>query len=216
VLLAAMVTSVNAIWALISMGLTAGLFVPLFLRWYWPRLTGYGFAMGTGVGILAALVFDAWLSLPLHISFPTIVGFSLVGSIVTSLLTAPARDDVLIRFWRQINPWGLWGAVEAKSRMRSVMTQDAIRSRQMEKVSDMVALFFSVPFQLTVLLGAMAFIFHDWGKFGFCAMSATFCAAGLYFFWYRNLKPTAQCEEEDRYYDALDADVEKPVAHENA
>jgi hypothetical protein len=28
---------------------------------------------------------------------------------------------------------------------------------------------------------------------------------GLYFFWYRNLKSTAECEAEDKHYEALDA-----------
>ena len=35
-------------------------------------------------------------------------------------------------------------------------------------------------------------------------------AAGLYFFWFRNLKPTAQCLEEDAEYDEEHA---KPAAH---
>ncbi|MBW2526651.1 MAG: sodium:solute symporter, partial [Deltaproteobacteria bacterium] len=64
--LAAIVPNINVIWQLVTMGIGAGLFVPLFLRWYWPRFNGYGFAAGTGAGIIGALVFNAALALPLY------------------------------------------------------------------------------------------------------------------------------------------------------
>jgi Na+/proline symporter len=219
VLLAAIVPNINQIWGLITMGLGAGLFIPLFLRWYWPGFTGYGFAAGTGTGILAALVFDAALGLPLYISFPTILGCSLVASVGTSMVTPRAGDEVLVRFWEQINPWGLWGNIESKARMRGRLSDEDLRARQWERMNDGISLFFSVSFQFSILLAAMSFVFHDWTKFGFFASTSVVSGVGLYFFWYRNLKSTEQCLEEDAHYDELAAEEEAardPVAEPTA
>ena len=206
VLLAAIVPNINKVWGLITMGLGAGLFVPLFLRWYWPGFTGYGFAVGTASGILAALVFDAALGWPMYMAFPTIIGCALVGSVGTSLFTPRASDDVLVRFWEQINPWGMWGEIASKARSRGNLSEEDLRDRQWERLNDGIALFFSISFQFSILLSAMSFVFHDWNKFGFFAAAAVISTGGLYFFWYRNLKSTEQCLEEDAMYDELAAE----------
>ncbi len=203
-MLAAIVPDINQIWGLITMGLGAGLFVPLFLRWYWPGLTGYGFAVGTASGIVAALVFDASLGWPLYMSFPTIIACALVGAVATSFVTPRASEEVLVRFWEQINPWGMWGDIALKARIRGNLSQEELRARDWERINDGIALFFSVSFQFSILISAMAFVFHDWTKFGFFASTSTVSAAGLYFFWYRNLKSTEQCLEEDAYYEGED------------
>ena len=208
VLLAAIVPNINQIWGLITMGLGAGLFVPLFLRWYWPGLTGYGFAVGTASGIVAALLFDATLGWPLYMSFPTIITCAFVGAVGTSFVTPRANEDVLVRFWEQINPWGMWGDIALKARIRGNLSQETLQARDWERINDGIALFFSVSFQFSILLSAMSFVFHDWTKFGFFASTSAVSVAGLYFFWYRNLKSTEQCLEEDAQYESEDATSE--------
>lgn len=101
VLLASLVPNINQIWGLLTMGLGAGLFVPNFLRWYWPRFNGYGFAIGTGVGIVAGLTFNAVLDLPLYIAFPSVVAVSTLGSIVGTLATPATEKKVLMKFLLQ-------------------------------------------------------------------------------------------------------------------
>ena len=110
---AAIVPNINKIWGLITMGIGAGMFVPGFLRWYWPRFNGYGFAVGTAAGMLAALIFQAGLDWPLYLSFPTVIGSAFVGAVGTSLLTRPTDDSILVRFVVQINPWGFLAQVHA-------------------------------------------------------------------------------------------------------
>lgn len=203
VFLASVVPSINKIWGLITMGLGAGLFVPLALRWYWPRLNGYGFAAGTGGGIVAALVVKAMMNEPLYVSFPIIVVTALVASVGVSLMTAPTPEKILVRFWHQINPWGFWGKYAAKAAEEGLVDAEAGQKRALERYSDMVGLAVSIPFQISLLMAAMAFVFHDWKHFSMFMAAAVVSALGLYYLWYRNLKSAAECEEEDQYFGQL-------------
>ncbi|MEM9189580.1 MAG: sodium:solute symporter [Myxococcota bacterium] len=202
VALAAVVPNINSIWGLLTMGLGAGLFVPLFLRWYWPRFNGYGFAAGTGGGIVAALVFNAALGWPLYLSFPTIVGTALVASVVTTWLTPPPDDEVLAEFYQQINPWGFWGRIGSLAQKMGLLTKEQELARTWEKINDAIAVVLAVPFQLALLLGGMAVMFHDWTKFTFFGLVALVSGVGLYFFWYRNLRSETECEADDEVFEA--------------
>jgi SSS family solute:Na+ symporter len=213
---AAVVPNINQIWGLVTMGIGAGLFVPLFLRWYWPRFNGYGFAAGTGAGIVAALIFKALLDLPLYQSFPTIIGCALVASVVGTYLSAPVSESVLVDFWVRINPWGTWGRIADRARKLGKMSKEERLQRTIENLYDWVALCFAVPFQLCLLLGGMSFIFHDWKKVAFFALGAVFSGIGLYFFWYRNLKSEEQCKKEDEYYASLKKEAAAAAADEAA
>ena len=195
--LAAIVPSIDKVWNLITMGLGAGLFVPLFLRWYWPRFNGYGFAIATGVGIVTGLIYNQAFEWPLYYAFPATVGTGFIASVVGALMTSPVSDDVLTRFCLQTNPGGLWERYRKLAVDRGWLTREKSAERLIERLNDMIAVFMSVPFQVSVLLAAMALVFHDWTKFSFFLIISLFCAVGLYFFWYRNLKTTAQCEAED-------------------
>jgi len=198
--LAAVVPNINQIWGLITMGLGAGLFVPLFLRWYWPRFNGYGFAAGTAAGIVSALIFNAALAWPLYYSFPTIVGCAFLASVVTTLMTPAPDEELLVSFFEQINPWGFWGGVAQRAVETGRITKTQLLERTWERIIDGIALFFSVPFQISLLLGGMALVFHDWTKFTFFLLVAIVCSFGLYFFWYRNLKSPEDCAAEDEKY----------------
>lgn len=201
VILAALVPNINRIWSLITMGLGAGLFVPLFLRWYWPRFNGYGFAAGTGGGIVAALIFQTGLHLPLFYSFPAIVLSALVVSVVGALLTKPVDEDLLTNFWLQINPWGFWGKYADRAQRQGLVTEKDRLKRTIEHLNDVVSLCFAVPFQLCMLLAAMSFVWHAWTKFFMFGSAALLTGLGLYFFWFRNLKEEDECRRDDEIYD---------------
>ena len=211
VLLSAVIPNINSIWGLITTALGPALFIPLFLRWYWPRFNGYGFAFGTGGGILAALVVDLGLGMPLHTGFPTIVVISLATCVVTTLATPAVDDAVLVRFYTQVTPWGFWRRVSDLAIRRGQLTLQEAGAQLQEKVNDAMALFFAVPFQMALLLGGMALVFHDWLKLGFFTAAGGLCGVGLYFFWFRGLKSAARCAEEDeahrrRYGEGFAAD----------
>ena len=197
---AAVVPNINMIWNAITMGLGAGLFVPLFLRWYWPRFNGYGFAAGTAAGMVAALIDKVWLGLPLYTSFPVIVGSAFVVAVVAALVTPPVDDEILVNFFEQVNPWGAWRKYAKMAEDRGMLTEAQGMSRIVESLNDMIALCFAVPFQLCILLASMSFMWHQWTKFSFFFSVTLISLLGLYFFWYKNLKPEQECLAEDEKY----------------
>ena len=207
---AAIVPNINKIWKLITMGLGAGLFVPLFLRWYWPRLNGWGFALGTGAGMVSALVFDAALAWPLYWSFPTIIGCAFAGCVVGSLASAPPDEATLMLFWHQINPWGFWGKTAERAKAAGLVDDKDLLRRLVEKLNDAISVCLSLPFQLGLLLAGMAFVFHDWKKMTFFLIVAALSALGLHFFWFKNLKPDEESIAEDKYFEERDAAVLRP------
>ncbi len=204
VLLATLIEDINEIWGLITMGLGLGLFVPLFLRWYWPRFNGYGFAAGTGCGMVAAIVFRVILKnqgWALYHTFPIILLSAAIGSIVGTLATKPVNEDILVNFYLQINPWGFWGKYADKAVKQGLLTEKEQLKRTIEKLNDAVALCFAVPFQWSILLAAMSFVFHSWEKFAIFGTMSVLCGIGLYFFWFRALKSDEECAKEDEIYD---------------
>ena len=129
-------------------------------------------------------------------------------------MTPKTSDQILVEFWHQINPWGFWGRYIAEAEKQGLVKEKGILERLLEKMNDMVSLAFALPFQIALLLGAMAFVFHDWKKFSFFAVVLVISATGLYFFWYRNLKSTEICEQEDEYFDRKHGKIPDEPANE--
>jgi hypothetical protein len=140
------------------------------------------------------------------------VGCGFVATIAASLLTEKTDEKILIRFWHQINPWGFWGKYEQKAKEKELVTEAAALERQLERLNDVVALAFALPFQLSLLLAGMSFVWHDWKKFAFFMTIMVFTSIGLYFFWYRNLKDDEVSAAEDDYFDDLAFGELAPVA----
>jgi Na+/proline symporter len=195
--LAAVVSNINEIWSLITMGLGAGLFVPLFLRWYWPRFNGYGFAAGAGAAVLAGPVYGRFIEMPLYYSFPATLGTVFSACVIATFLTPKTDDEILARFCAQVNPWGMWTRIRKLAVELGHLEEKERGERFWERVNDGIAVCFAVVFQFTLLIASMSFIFHDWVKFWGFGIAAVIAAVGLYFFWYRNLKGADECDEDD-------------------
>jgi Na+/proline symporter len=204
VVIAMLIPNINTIWDFITMALSAGMFMPLFLRWYWPRYNGWGFAWGTGAGMIAALIAKiSFTSAPLYFTFPSILLASFVVSVVASLMTAPVEDEILTKFFVQVNPFGFWHKYAKKAVETGMISKEENYQNTIEKLNDMISLCLAVPFQFCILLGTMALIFHDWSKFSVFTLISIFCGIGLYFFWFKNLKSHEQCDLEDKKFAKL-------------
>jgi SSS family solute:Na+ symporter len=111
------VSSINQVTMWIVGALYGGYTASNVLKWYWWRLNGHGYFWGMISGIAAALVMTFALpSIPSLIAFQYIIAISLFGCIFGSLLTKPESDEVLMRFYMQVRPWGFWKPVLKKVR----------------------------------------------------------------------------------------------------
>ncbi len=94
------VKNINEIWGWITSSLGAGLLLPILARWYWWRMNGYGFAAGTVVGMVAAVIQRLVApEIPEYFSFVFATVCSLFGMVVGTYLTNPTDESVLLAFY---------------------------------------------------------------------------------------------------------------------
>ena len=176
------ITNINEIWGWITMGIGAGMFIPQVIRWYWWRFNGYGFAIGTAVGMVAAVLTKAFGGpIAEYNSFLIASGSSLVGCILGTYLTPPTESAVLSHFYKVTRPFGFWGSV------RTEIPPDVLNQINEENRRDIIAIFFAVPWQVVLFLTGMMIVMKQWSNvfnlFGLLVV----LSAGLYWFWYRHL-----------------------------
>ena len=176
------ITNINEIWGWITMGIGAGMFIPQVIRWYWWRFNGYGFAIGTAVGMIAAVLTKAFGGpIAEYNSFLIASGSSLVGCIIGTYLTPPTETAVLSHFYKVTRPFGFWGSV------RTEIPTDVMNQINEENRRDIIAIFFAVPWQVVLFLTGMMIVMKQWSNvfnlFGLLVV----LSAGLYWFWYRHL-----------------------------
>ncbi|MDP6821596.1 MAG: sodium:solute symporter, partial [Candidatus Marinimicrobia bacterium] len=130
------ISNINEIWGWITMGIGAGMFIPQVIRWYWWRFNGYGFAIGTAVGMTAAVLTKAFAGpIPEYTSFLIASGSSLAGCILGTLLTPATENSVLENFYKVTRPFGFWSHIRGS-------LPEAVQSKvNQENRRDIIATF---------------------------------------------------------------------------
>ena len=111
------VDSIAKIWNWMMMVLGGGMAVPNVLRWYWWRMNGWGYALGTLVGMLLSVVALFFPDVPVYYVFPLICAASLIASIAVSMATRATDDEILVSFYKSVRPFGLWQRIAAKANL---------------------------------------------------------------------------------------------------
>lgn len=176
------VKNINDIWGWVIMGLMGGLTVPLFLRFYWWRFNGQGFAVGMLFGLASAFIqrivypdmSEIW-------QFIMVLATGGVGCLLGTLLTKPTDTAVLKHFFNTTRPFGLW-----KPFYETMDVETRQKARE-ENKNDLLAVPFVYGWQITLFLWPMLLMVQNWT--GFVVTFSVFCISllGMYFFWYRNL-----------------------------
>ena len=117
VIIGSQVDSIADIWNWIMMVLGAGMAIPNVLRWYWWRMNGWGYSVGTFVGIILSLTILFFPDAPVYYVFPLICVASLLASITVSLATQPVDRDILVSFYRSVRPFGAWKPIREESKL---------------------------------------------------------------------------------------------------
>ncbi len=176
------VKNINDIWEWIAMGYGAGMIVPMFLRFYWWRFTGTGFAVGMAAGLSGAILQRIFLpDIDPRIQFIALLGVGLAGCIFGTYLSRPPQQNILEHFYRTTRPFGFWG------HLKKTVSPQFYADMRKEHRNDIISLPFALGWQICLFLLPMQLILRTWSAFAVTLALFLFCLAGLYFFWYRNL-----------------------------
>lgn len=181
-LLSLNIAHINQIWGWLTMSIGGGLVIPLFARWYWWRLNGWGFAGGMFAGAAASLVqLFGFPGLPEYIIFAWVSGVSLAAMLIITYATPPTAATVLTHFYATTHPFGLWQPV------RSALPREEAEAIKKETRRDLLSVALAVPWQMVLFLSGMTLMMRSWNSFAWLLVSGVLLSAGLYRVWYKNL-----------------------------
>ena len=176
------ITNINEIWGWITMGIGAGMFIPQLIRWYWWRYNGYGYALGTALGMIGAVLTKAFAGqIPEYTSFMIASGSSFFGCILGTYLTEPTDEKVLFNFYKITRPFGFW------NKIRNRLPKETLTNINNENRADIIATFFAVPWQIVLFLTGMMIVLKQWYSLMILLPLFLILSSGLYWFWFRNL-----------------------------
>jgi Na+/proline symporter len=174
--------NINDIWGWLTMGLVGGTMVPTVLRLYWWRFNGSGFALGTLIGLAAALLQRALIPLmPEWQQILYMVAAGLAGSVVATYIRPPTERAVLERFYRTTKPFGLWGP------LKKVLAPEEAAAMTREHKYDLISVPFALFWQISMLMLPLFLIVRQYKVSAITAGILAASLVGLYFFWYRKL-----------------------------
>lgn len=180
-------TSLNDVWGFLTMGFGVGLIVPQFIRWYWWRFNGYGYAGGTILGMITAITIRFVLEdIPEMPSFFLTAAITFVGSIAISYMFPPTSSEDLERFYSTTRPFGFWGPVRVKF-SKEIIAPIAVENRR-----DIVATFFAVPWMLFLGITPMMVVTKQWTYALTCGFILLVLSVVLYFIWYKHLSKSVK------------------------
>ena len=191
------VTSVNEVVVWIVSGLWGGYTASNVLKWYWWRFNGWGYFWGMVTGIAAALGMPSIvkqlpivqqllatysINMEVVFIFPIVVGISLIGCLVGTLVTKPEDDAVLMDFYRRVRPWGFWGPV-----LKKVLAEDPTFKRNEDFFRDMFNIAVGIVWQIALVALPLYVVIREFTRAVLAAGIILATSAILKFTWYDHL-----------------------------
>jgi Na+/proline symporter len=213
------VESINQVTLWIVSSLYGAYAASNILKWYWWRFNGHGYFWGMIAGIAASLIIPwTFPSIEAIMFFPYVLAVSLVGCIVGSLVTRPESDEVLMKFYMQIRPWGFWKPVLLKVREYYPSFEPNKRFKL-----DLFNIVIGVSWQTSLVLVPMSLITKQYPLLIGVASIVLVTSIILKFTWWNNLDeasaetlPTDFDERITRLAPSKGMKMEGPVPHEPA
>ena len=182
--------SIEDIWGWLMMGLGGAFLVPNLLRLYWWRFNGTGTAVGSLVGMSAAIIQRLiWPEMNEFLQLGYSLCAGMAGGIIATFCDKPTDPEVLKTFYMKTRPFGFWGHLKRQ------LPEEEQRKVTQEHVTDLAAVPLALTWQVTMFLAPMLFVIHNWSGFAVVLTLFLLSGAGLYWFWYRK-------QPETNYYDA--------------
>ena len=127
--------NVNQVLQILVSALWGSYMASNILKWYWWRFNAFGYFWGMLIGIVAgltpyissALGFDMLAAIfpnqapdiRILYFFPVILFLSAIGCFFGTFLHKPTSNDVLVKFYKNVRPWGFWKPIREQ-----VMSED--------------------------------------------------------------------------------------------
>ncbi len=176
--------SLNSITLWITSSLYGGYAAANVLKWIWWRFNGYGYFWGMIAGLVSStLKLILFPQITDIYFFPVILVISFIGCIAGSLLTKPDTDEILMKFYKNVRPWGFWGPVYKK-----VVAQNPQFEKNRDFGRDVVNIIVGIVWQMALVVMPIYFIIHNskaaWITLGVIVV----CMVILKYNWYDKLK----------------------------
>ncbi len=177
-------------WILGFLG--SAVLIPNVLRWYWWRITGYGFAAGMWTGMVLSLVQTfvdrpiaehlGWgTAMPVYCVIPVLALASAIACILVTLLTDPPAMETLANFYRTTQPTGFWRPV---ARYVRETTPDF---RKEPFAPDLVSLVVGLIWLGAMYVGPSYLVARQWTAAIVCGIIVLVGSLILARHWYRRL-----------------------------
>ncbi len=184
--------NINSVWGWITMSIGSGMLIPMLLRWYWSRMNGWGFAIGTFTGMVAAVLYKAFAPAGTteYSMFAVATIASLLGTIFGALLTAPTNEETLTKFYAMTRPFGTWKRFKVK------LAPDKQTEIDKENKRDIFSTIVAVPWQVVFFLFMMSIMFKTWTNVGILGIILVILSVVLYYTWYVHLAKEVNLDQE--------------------
>ena len=193
------VESINQVALWIVASLWGGYTAANVLKWYWWRFNGYGYFWGMVSGIATSLILlllnnlhlltflDNW-PLPANSSmnsFPLIFLISIIGSFVATMLTKPESDEVLMKFYHNVRPWGFWKPIHQK-----VLKIDPQFVANKNFKRDMFNVLVGIIWQITLMATPVFLVIREYKSLAVCIVILVVTSLLLKLNWWDKLEAT--------------------------
>lgn len=187
--------SVNQVTLWIVNGLWGGYTAANVLKWYWWRLNGYGYFWGMLIGIASALLMPVLFpDLPALNAFPYILAISILGCVLGSYLSEPEPDEVLMRFYVRVRPWGFWKPIRKKIQARFPEFNPNTGFKR-----DLFNVTIGIIWQITLLAAPIYLVIQEYRNFFITIIITIITSIILKFTWWNKLEKIAG-EETEKFY----------------
>ena len=160
--------NVNQVLQLLVSALWGGYTAANVLKWYWWRFNSHGYFWGMLAGIIISAVPMVYPELLTNLFpnfaadirilyyFPIILVGSLIGCILATYLTKPTDEKVLMKFYRNVRPWGFWKPIH-----QLVISENPEFVKNSNFKRDLFNITIGIVWQTSLVALPMYIIFHE-------------------------------------------------------
>ena len=160
--------NVNQVLQLLVSALWGGYTAANVLKWYWWRFNSHGYFWGMLAGIIISAVPMVYPELLTNLFpnfaadirilyyFPIILVGSLIGCILATYLTKPTDEKVLMKFYRNVRPWGFWKPIH-----QLVISEKPEFVKNSNFKRDLFNITIGIVWQTSLVALPMYIIFHE-------------------------------------------------------